>query len=109
MGKQLALNQLYGDWDRSFDNLYRFKAVIEKSSPGSLVFIDHHTIKDKTRFRRSFFALKPCIDGFLTSCRPYLAIDNMFFTGKFKGQLAVAIVDDGHNWMYSFAFGVMDF
>jgi hypothetical protein len=79
MGKQLALNQLYGDWDRSFDNLYRFKAVIEKSSPGSLVFIDHHTIKDKTRFRRSFFALKPCIDGFLTGCRPYLAIDSTFF------------------------------
>jgi hypothetical protein len=108
MGKQLALNQLYGDWDCNFYNLYRFKATIEKSSPVSLVFIDHHTIKDKIRFRMSFFALKPCIGGFLTGCRPYLAIDSTFFTGKFKGQLVVAIAVDGHNWMYLVAFGVMD-
>ncbi|RLN18050.1 uncharacterized protein C2845_PM02G15230 [Panicum miliaceum] len=26
MGKELALKQLYGDWDSSFDNLFRFKA-----------------------------------------------------------------------------------
>jgi hypothetical protein len=37
MGKELALKQLYGDWDKSFDNLYRFKAEIENSCPGSLV------------------------------------------------------------------------
>jgi hypothetical protein len=108
MGKQLALHQLYGDWDCSFDNLYRFKAAIEKSSPGSLVLIDHHTIQDKIRFRRSFFVLKPCIDGFLTGCRPYLAIDSTFLTCRFKGQLGVAIAVDGHNWMYPVAFGVMD-
>jgi hypothetical protein len=110
MGKQLTLNQLYGDWDCSFDNLYRFKAAIEKSSPSTLVFIYHHTIKDKIRFRRYFFALKPCIDGFLTDCRPYLAIDSTFLTGKFKDQLvvAVAVAVDGHNWMYPVAFGVMD-
>jgi hypothetical protein len=108
MSKQLALHQLYGDWDCSFDNLYRFKAAIEKSSPGSLVLIDHHTIQDKIRFRRSFFALKPCIDGFLTGCRPYLAIDNTFLTCKFKGQLGVVVAVDGHNWTYPVAFVVMD-
>ena len=25
MGKELALRPLYGDWDSSFDNLFRFK------------------------------------------------------------------------------------
>jgi hypothetical protein len=30
MGKLLALKQLYGDWDSSFDNLYRFKAQVER-------------------------------------------------------------------------------
>jgi hypothetical protein len=108
MGQQLALNQLYGDWDSSFDNLYRFKAAIEESCPVNLMVMDHHTIKDKIRFRRSFLALKPCIDGFLSGCRPYLAIDSTFLTGKFKGQLAVAVTVDGHNWMYPITFGVMD-
>ncbi|WVZ62339.1 hypothetical protein U9M48_012100 [Paspalum notatum var. saurae] len=48
-GKELALNQLYGNWQESFDNVYRFKAQIEQSSPDSLVVIDHHTINKRIR------------------------------------------------------------
>ncbi|WVZ49879.1 hypothetical protein U9M48_001202 [Paspalum notatum var. saurae] len=107
-GKELAMTQLYGDWRESFDNLYRFKKQIEESCPGSLVVIDHHTINKKIRFNRLFFAMKPCIDGFLQGCRPYLAIDSTFLTGKFRGQLCVACAVDGHNWMYPVAFGVID-
>jgi hypothetical protein len=106
MGRQLALNQLYSDWDNNFDNIYRFKVATKESCPGNLMVIDHHTIKDKIRFRRSFLALKPCIHGFLSGYRPYLAIDSTFLTGKFKDQLVVVV--DGHNWMYPIAFGVMD-
>ena len=80
MGKILALSQLYGDWDSSFNNLYRFKAQAESCSPGSIVNIEHHTINGKIRFSRMFFALKPCMDGFLNGCRPYLAVDSTFLT-----------------------------
>ncbi|XP_044335754.1 uncharacterized protein [Triticum aestivum] len=108
MGKLLALKELYGDWDTSFDNLYSFKAQIESCCPGSIVIIDHHTIKDKIRFKRIFVALKPCIDGFLNGCRPYLAVDSTFLTGRFKGQLASATGVDGHSWMYPVCMGVFD-
>uniref|UniRef100_A0ACD5UNB4 Uncharacterized protein n=1 Tax=Avena sativa TaxID=4498 RepID=A0ACD5UNB4_AVESA len=108
MGKLLALQQLYGDWDINFDNLYRFKAQVESCCPGSIVQIDHHTINGKIRFRRFFVALKPCIEGFLSGCRPYLAVDNTFLTSRFKGQLASATAIDGHNWMYPVSFGVFD-
>jgi len=108
MGKELALKQIYGDWDSSFDNLYKFKAQVEMSSPGGLVVIDHHTINGKIRFRRLFVALKPCIEGFISGCRPYLAIDSTFLTRKYKGQLATACAVDGHSWMYPVVFGVMD-
>ena len=108
MGKDLALNQLYSDWDSRFDNLYRFKAEIDKACPGSYVVIDHHTINGKIRFRRLFFALKPIVDGFLSGCRSYLAVDSTFLTGRFKGQLATACGVDGHSWMYPVAFGVFD-
>jgi hypothetical protein len=105
-GKELALKHHYGDWDSSFDNLYRFKAQIERYCPGSLVIIDHHTINDEIRIRRFFFALKSCIDGFLNGCRPYLAIDSTFLTEKFRGQLASASAVDGHKWLYLVCFGV---
>jgi hypothetical protein len=88
--------------------LYTFKAEVEKCCPGSFVVIDHHIIQDKVRFHRLFFALKPCIDGFLKGCRPFLSIDSTFLTGKFRGQLACACVVDGHSWMYPVAFGVID-
>ena len=105
-GMELALNQLYGNWESSFDNLFRFKSAIEQCCPGSMVIIDHHTVNEKIRFRRLFFALKPCIEGFLSGCRPYLAIDSTFLTGKYKGQLASASGVDGHNWLGPVAFGV---
>jgi len=107
-GKELAHSQLFGDWRSSFDNLYRFKLQIEESCPGSFVVIDHHTINNKIRFNRLFFAMKPCIDGFLQGCRPYLLVDSTFLTGKFRGQLCVACAVDGHNWMYLVAVGVID-
>ena len=37
-----------------------------------------------------------------------MAADSTFLTGKFKGQLAVACVIDGHNWMYPVGLGVFD-
>jgi len=53
-GKELALKQLYGDWDTSFDNMFKFKAQIDSCCPGNLVIIDHHTVEEKIKFRRFF-------------------------------------------------------
>jgi hypothetical protein len=78
-GVELARDKIYGPWDKSFNNLFRLKAQIEESCPGSFFVIDHHTINEKIRFNRLFFALKPCVDGFLRACRPYLAVDSTFF------------------------------
>jgi hypothetical protein len=47
LGKQLAMDKIYGPLGESFDNLYKFKAQIEDSSLGSFVVIDHHTINNK--------------------------------------------------------------
>jgi hypothetical protein len=72
------------------------------------VIIDHHTISGKIRFRRMFFALKPCIEDFLSGCRPYLVIDSTFLTRRYRGQLASASAVDGHNWLYPVCVGVFD-
>ena len=88
--------------------MYSYKVEIDKSCPGSSFVIDHEVSLGTRRFTKLFFALKPCIDGFLAGCRPYLAIDSTFLTGKFKGQLAAVVAVDGHNWMYPLAIGVID-
>jgi len=58
MGKDLALKQLYGNWDSSFDNLCRIKAQVESCCPGSLVVIVHHTINSMVRFRKTILCYK---------------------------------------------------
>jgi len=53
-----------------------------RRSPGSIVEIEWDVENNKRRFSRMFVALKPCIDGFLEGCRPYLGIDSTVLTAK---------------------------
>ena len=59
-------------------------------------------------FRRFFLALKPCIDGFLQGCRPYIAIDATHLIGRSRGQLAGAVAVHGNNCLFSVAYGVIE-
>jgi hypothetical protein len=53
-GKEETHTKLFGSWDSSFDNLYRFKVDMERSSPGSIVEIQHHTVLEQIMFNRIF-------------------------------------------------------
>jgi len=115
-GKQKAMESIYGNWHEGFQLLYSFKAEVERTSPGSIVEIDHHTVeytvKGETRtkecFRRAFVCFEACRLGFLAGCRPYLAIDATFLTGRFKGQLVAACAVDAHNFVFPVAYGVLE-
>lgn len=116
-GRQRAIVDLYGSWEESFRSLYSFKAEIELRSPGSIVEIATKYRLDSTNkpimdgnmlFDKLFIAFKPCIDGFLNGCRPYISIDSTHLNGKWNGHLAAVTGLDGHNWMYPVAFGFFD-
>jgi len=53
-GRQRAANKLFGNWDDSFDWLYRFKAEVESKSPESVLEIDTETVDDKVHLRNFF-------------------------------------------------------
>jgi hypothetical protein len=76
-GRQRAIVDLYGSWEESFRLLYNFKAEIELRSPGSVVEIATKEAEGKTFFDKFFIAFKPCIDGFLSGCRPYCYHQNL--------------------------------
>ena len=61
-GRQLALNEILGKWEGSFDYAFAFKEEIERKSPGSIVELDYDKVG--SRFSKMFVALKPCMDGF---------------------------------------------
>lgn len=108
VGMKIALEQMHGKYEDSFQLLFNWKAEIEKRCPGSIVEIDLVKEKDKCYFNRVFVAFKPCIDGFLAGCRPYIGVDATALNGKYVGQLASATGVDGHNWLYYVAYTVFD-
>ena len=77
--------------------LWRFKAALEESYPGSIVEIGCKNIKGKIHFSRMFVCIRVCVDGFLAGCRPYLGVDSTHLTRKYKGQLATGTAIDGYN------------
>jgi hypothetical protein len=105
---KVALEQIHRKYEESFQLLFNWAAEIEKSSPGSLVEIELEKVEKKQRFRRIFVALKPCVDGFLHGCKPFIGVDASCLYGKYRGQLASATGVDGHNWLYHIAYGIFD-
>lgn len=107
-GRRIALDQIFGKWEDSFECLHNWQAGVLRKCPTSIVVINHKEIEGQQRFTRAFVCFRACIDGFLSGCRPYLSVDATALNGKWKGQLAVACGVDGHNWLYPVAYAVFD-
>jgi hypothetical protein len=69
--KKTAMNALNGTWEESFTTLWRFKAALEESCPGSIVEIDCKRINGKCTFQGCLCLLEHVLMGF------YLAVDHI--------------------------------
>ncbi|WVZ62467.1 hypothetical protein U9M48_012216, partial [Paspalum notatum var. saurae] len=104
-GKWRALDTIYEKWGDGYDLLPAYQAELLRSLPESRVELQTEEHNGCISFMRSFVALKPCIDGFLQGCRPYIAMDATHLTGRLRGALASAAAVNGHNWLFPVAYG----
>ena len=89
-GLQIALDHIHGSCEESFQLLFNWATQIEISSPSSIVEVELEKVGEQNRFKRIFVALKPCIDGFLDGCKPFIGLDASSMNGKYLGQLVSA-------------------
>jgi hypothetical protein len=77
--------------------------------PDSVIEIDLHVHDGQLYFRRFFCAFDPCLEGFHEGCRPYLSVDSTALNERWNSHLPSATSVNGHNWMFSVAFGFFEY
>jgi hypothetical protein len=108
-GKEKTLAQLFGSWKDSFQLIFRWKEAVLETMSDSVIEIDLDVHDGQLYFRRFFCAFGPCLEGFREGCRPYLSVDSTALNGRWNGHLPSATSVDGHNWMFSVAFGFFEY
>ena len=76
---------------------------IKKCNPGLVVELTHSS---DCHFQQLFIAHEVSIIGFLSGCRPVIAIDSSHMSGRYSGVLFSTSYDANDN-MFSIAYGVM--
>ncbi|XP_051191012.1 uncharacterized protein [Lolium perenne] len=111
--KQAAFKILYGDWEEAYNRLPRLLGAMAARNPGTYHVVE--AIGSKTRivngesvrvFGRAFWAFGPSIRAF-KHCRPVMAVDGTFLTGRFRGTLLVAIGHDAGDQLLPLAFALV--
>ncbi|KAF1883823.1 hypothetical protein Lal_00038315 [Lupinus albus] len=107
--KQIAMAQIYGDWEGSYKELPRWFNTVQCYAPGTIVryAASHHDDSSSLILDRVFWAFKPCIEGF-GFCKPILQVDETFLTGKYIGTLLIASSQDGNRRIFSVAFAIVE-
>ncbi|KAF1889901.1 hypothetical protein Lal_00025231 [Lupinus albus] len=98
--KQIAMSQIYGDWEGSYKELPRWFNTVQCYAAGTIVRYasSRHDESSSLILDRVFWAFKPCIEGF-GFCKPILQVEGTFLTGKYNGTLLIASSQDGYELM----------
>ncbi|CAK8562153.1 unnamed protein product [Lathyrus sativus] len=115
IARNKAIEQVYGNWESSYNELPDFLLALKKYVSGTVLEIetlpmyasDGTIVKGKHIFHRLFWAFQPCIRGF-AYCKPILQIDGTWLYGKYKGTLLIAVAQDGNNNIFPIAFALVE-
>ncbi|XP_031741732.1 uncharacterized protein LOC116403927 [Cucumis sativus] len=89
--KKKALITVFGDWEKSYNELPYWLSAVVHYNPG-------------TRVDWSF---GPAIEGF-KHCRPLIQIDGTHLYGKYKGKMLTALSIDANGHIFPLAFAIVE-
>ncbi|XP_074341929.1 uncharacterized protein LOC141679327 [Apium graveolens] len=108
--KQIAIEEVYGSWAKTYQALPMFLAAIMKTNPGTIAEIDavpHAKERGTSVCKRIFWSLKAMMDGW-QHARPVISIDGTFLKGRYRGKLLIAMGVDSNNHPFPLCYGLVD-
>ncbi|XP_057543884.1 uncharacterized protein LOC130823277 [Amaranthus tricolor] len=104
-----AITKVFGDWDKSFEELLRYLQALMQSNGGTVVHWEVQPAMHPTRviFHRIFWAFGPSIKGFPYCCS-LISIDRIHLYGKYKGTLMIAMEIDANSQLFPLAFAIVE-
>jgi hypothetical protein len=113
IAKQKAIEVLFGNWEKSFEELPPWLAAMEDAVPGSIVrleAVDRRNEQGEVTervFSRLFWSFRPCIEAF-KHCKRLVQIDGTHLYGKYRGTLLIAVSQDGNRKVVPLAFAIVE-
>ncbi|XP_058742223.1 uncharacterized protein LOC131614679 [Vicia villosa] len=115
IARNKAIEQVYGNWENSYNELPHYLLALKKFVPGTVVEMqtlpvytdDGTVVNGKQIFHRLFWAFQPSIKGF-AYCKPILQVDGTWLYGKYKGTLLMAVAQDGNSNIFPVAFALVE-
>ncbi|KAH6797116.1 hypothetical protein C2S52_021670 [Perilla frutescens var. hirtella] len=101
--RNIAIEMIYGDYDKSYAQLPAFLHMVQLQNPGIL---HEFLTTSENQFQYMFLALGPCIRAFQEGSRPVIVIDGTHLKGRNKGILFAAVTKDGNEQILPIAIGL---
>ncbi|XP_024007296.1 uncharacterized protein LOC112083498 [Eutrema salsugineum] len=103
-GKKLAISQVRGSPEESFQRLHSYLCVLKLVNPGTVTSVK---VDANNNFKYLFVALGASIEGF-SSMRKVIVVDANFLNNVYDGMLVFATAQDPNHHHYPIAMGVID-
>ena len=108
VARKVAIAHVYGDWDKSYEELPTILTAIKTTNLGTKVKWGWTATGEEnvSQFKWVFWTFGPCVQAF-SVCRPILTVDGTHLYGKYKHHLLVACSADGDNKIVPVAFAIV--
>ncbi|KAK5783008.1 hypothetical protein PVK06_037515 [Gossypium arboreum] len=115
IAKQMAMEQLYGDFDASYNELQGWIAAMREYVPGTVIELQtrpYYSLDDQLQsgkriFHRMFWTFDPCVRAF-PHCKLFVQVDETWLYRKYTQILLLAVVQYGNRNVLPIAFSIVD-
>jgi hypothetical protein len=110
--KNLAMEQIHGDFESQYGMLRNYVEELIKANPGTTVRLEVQPATDPASMVRKFKRIYVCLgslkQGFKAIGRDLLGLDGAFLKGPFPGQILTAVGLDPNNGIYPLSYAIVE-